>query len=179
MIKFIGLFIYEYIGNHIVNAIPFSYLRYLFYRYVMKVKCNKNVYFQMGIYIYSSKGQLQIGDHTIVNRNCTLDRRGDLIIGSNVNISPESSIFTAGHIINDNLFKGIKQKTIIEDYVWLGTRSMVMPGVKIGKGAVVLPGSIVTKNVQSMDIVGGIPAIKIGTRKSKLCYELSWRPWFM
>lgn len=61
MVQFIGLLVYEYIGNHIINSIPFAYIRYLFYKYIIKIKCDKSVYFQMGIYVYSNRGELSIG----------------------------------------------------------------------------------------------------------------------
>lgn len=122
---------------------------------------------------------LKIGDNTIINRGCVLDRRGTLQIGCNVNISPNVSIYTAGHKINDDFFNGYKEGVVIEDFVWLGTGAMVMPGVKIGKGAVVLPGSVVVNDVLPMQIVGGAPAQIYGERKSALKYSLNWRPYFM
>ena len=51
LIDFFGLFLYEYVGNHLVNSIPSSFLRYLFYRYVLRIDCSKSVYFQMHICI--------------------------------------------------------------------------------------------------------------------------------
>ena len=179
MVKFIGLLVYEYIGNHIINSIPFAYIRYLFYRYIMKIECDKSVYIQMGVYVYSSTGSLIIGKNTIINRRCVLDRRGGLYIGNNVNISPECCIFTAGHNIDGCLFDGFEKPCKIDDYLWLGTRSMVMPGVSIGRGAIILAGSIVTKDVKPMSIVGGIPAKELGLRNIDLSYELDWKPWFM
>lgn len=179
IIEILGMFIYEYLGNHVINSIPSSFFRNRFYRYVLNVKCDNSVYFQMNLYLYSSRGKLTIGKNTIINRKSVLDRRGGLFIGNNVNISPYSCIFTAGHNINSNDFAGIKASVVIEDYVWVGTKSMIMPGVHIGRGAVILPGSIVTKDVQTMCVVGGQPAKIIKQRKSNLEYELNWKPWFM
>jgi len=51
-----------------------------------------------------------------------------------------------------------KGDTIIEDGVWIGMRSMIMPGVHIGEGAVIAANSVVTKNVEPYTIVGGNPA---------------------
>jgi len=52
----------------------------------------------------------------------------------------------------------VDQPVVIGDHVWLGTRSMVMKGVRIGDGAIVAAGSIVTKDVASRSIVAGVPA---------------------
>ena len=51
-----------------------------------------------------------------------------------------------------------KGDTVIEDAVWIGMRSMIMPGVRLGEGAVIAAGSIVTKDVPPYAIVGGNPA---------------------
>ena len=122
---------------------------------------------------------LKIGDNTIINRGCVLDRRGTLKIGCNVNISPNVSIYTAGHKINDDFFNGYKKGVVIEDFVWLGTGAMIMPGVKIGEGAVILPGSVVINDVLPFEVVGGVPAVFKARRNSNINYCLSWRSYFM
>ena len=67
----------------------------------------------------------------------------------------------------------------IDDYVWIGTRAMIMPGVRVGKGAMVMPGAIVTKNIDAYSIVAGIPAKVIGKRNNNLEYNLTWRSMFL
>lgn len=54
-----------------------------------------------------------------------------------------------------------KGDTVIGDGVWIGMRAMIMPGVKIGEGAVVAANSVVTKDVEPYCIVGGNPAVVI------------------
>lgn len=56
-------------------------------------------------------------------------------------------------------------KVYIEDDVWLGRNVIVMPGIRIGKGAIVAAGSVVTKDVSDYTIVGGVPAKLIRTRQ--------------
>ncbi|KKQ96441.1 MAG: Acetyltransferase, partial [Candidatus Woesebacteria bacterium GW2011_GWA1_39_12] len=61
----------------------------------------------------------------------------------------------------------------IKDYVFIGPRAIILPGVSIGRGAVVAAGAVVTKNVPDFAIVGGVPAKVIGERKNKnLNYRL-------
>jgi galactoside O-acetyltransferase len=50
------------------------------------------------------------------------------------------------------------QPVIIEDDVWIGTRAVILPGVRIGYGSVIAAGSVVTKDVPPMTVVAGIPA---------------------
>lgn len=123
---------------------------------------------------------LFIGDYSVVNRNCRLDARGGLTIGANVSISPECYLITAGHDPHSSDFSGSIKPTqiFIHDYVWIGARAMVLPGVTIGRGAVVGAGSVVTRDVAPMDIVAGNPARSIGRRSTNLSYNLNWRPWF-
>ena len=177
--KYIYLLIFEYFTNHIVSHFPNAKLRYLFYRYVIQCKISSKAYIHMGIYIYPSYNNLIIGEYSIINSNCILDRRGSIHIGNNVNISREVAIYTGGHKINSPTFEYYDKPVKIDDYVWIGTRSMIMPGVLIGKGAMVMPGAIVTKDVAPFSIVAGIPAKKIGNRSEELSYELTWRSMFL
>ena len=66
----------------------------------------------------------------------------------------------------------------IEDYVWIGARAIILPGVKIGKGAVIAANSVVTKDIPSMTLVGGIPAKPIRNRISNLKYNLIDKEFF-
>jgi acetyltransferase-like isoleucine patch superfamily enzyme len=59
------------------------------------------------------------------------------------------------------------QTVEIGDYVFIGPRAIILPGVKIGRGAVIAAGAVVTKDVPDFTIVGGVPAKAIGERKNK------------
>ena len=75
--------------------------------------------------------------------------------------------------MNDPEF-GVKgAPVIIEDYAWVSSRTTLLPGVTIGKGAVVAAGAVVTKSVEPYTVVGGVPAKKIGERSKELNYKLS------
>jgi acetyltransferase-like isoleucine patch superfamily enzyme len=66
----------------------------------------------------------------------------------------------------------------IEDYAWISCRVVILPGVTIGKGAVVAAGAVVTTNVPPYTIVGGVPAIEIGKRTKNLNYTLDFHKAF-
>lgn len=173
-----GMFIKEYVSNHVISALPSIRLRQWFYINVLSFEMDYTVNIQMGCYFYASKGALRIGKDSIINRRCTIDRRGGLFIGNCVNISPEVSIYTAGHDPQSSSFEGVLRSVHIENYAWLGTRSMIMPGVTIGQGAVVLAGAVVTRDVAPYAIVGGVPAKVISKRTSELTYSPKWMPFF-
>jgi maltose O-acetyltransferase len=117
---------------------------------------------------------LKIGKNSTINHRCRLDSRGGLNIGDNVSISAEVCILTAEHDVQSRIFEGVKDSVTIGDYVFLGTRSMLLPGVELGRGAVVAAGAVVTKNVPALAIVGGVPATVIGTRSADFEYSANY-----
>ena len=121
---------------------------------------------------------LTIGINSVINSNCRLDSRGFLEIGNNVSISEDVILLTADH--NEDLLGVLNREknVFIGDYVWIGTRAMVLPGVKIGKGAVIAAGAVVTKNVEPLAVVGGIPAKFIKTRTEKFDYTARYKRLF-
>lgn len=66
----------------------------------------------------------------------------------------------------------------MEDYAVLYAGAVIMPGVTVGRGAVVLPFSVVIRDVPAMTVVGGVPAIPRGPRKGELNYRLDYDYWF-
>lgn len=116
---------------------------------------------------------IRIGAGSILGENIFLDGREKLVIGNHVDIASEVMIFNSEHDINSEDFHAICAPVVIEDYVFIGPRAIILPGVKIGKGAVVAAGAVVTKDVSEFEIVGGVPAQAIGERKVKdLHYRL-------
>ena len=79
-------------------------------------------------------------------------------------VAQEAYLCTGTHDFNDSSFQLITQKITIEDSAFVGARAMILPGVSIGKNAVVGAQAVVTKNVQENEIVAGNPARVIGNR---------------
>jgi acetyltransferase-like isoleucine patch superfamily enzyme len=124
-------------------------------------------------------GRLSIGAHTLVNRGVYLDNRAGITIGENVSIAHDARIYTLGHDVHDGAgFAARGKPVVIGDYAVVFAGAMVMPGVSLGKGAVVMAGSVVTKSVPPMRIVGGNPAADIGPREGEPAYTLGRRYWF-
>ena len=119
-----------------------------------------------------------IGDHTVINPFCLLDGRTGLHIGDNVSISERSLILSLEHDPQSPDFAHRRGITKIGDYAWLGMNATILPGITIGKGAVVAAGAVVTKDAGEYEIVGGVPARKIGTRTKDLRYVLDYRKLF-
>ena len=166
---------------HLVGHIPFHHIRRLFYR-LGGVKIGKGSALHMGTRFYNPK-KINIGQDSIIGEGTVLDGRESLTIGNHVDIASEVMIYTSQHNINSENFAAvedvIKKSVTIEDYVFIGPRAIILPGVKIGRGAVVGAGAVVTKDVDTLTIVGGVPAKEIGKREeSALNYKLGRAAWF-
>ena len=174
--KFFRLFFQDYFSNYWINKIPFYFIRHQYYKTVMGIKIGKGSSIHLNCFVYGTN--IQIAENSTINRNCYLDGRGRLFIGNKVSISPEVQLITEDHDYNSINFSGRSRDIVIGDYVWIGTRAIILPGVHIGKGAVVCAGAVVTKNVAEYDVVAGVPAVKIKERNKNLNYNPSWLPYF-
>jgi acetyltransferase-like isoleucine patch superfamily enzyme len=167
---------FYYLCNHIFNHIPSYNFRHWVYKYLLRYDLGENVKIQMGCYVYI-RNNFSVGDHSMINRDCVLDSRGGLVIGSRVNISPYVQIYTAEHVANSPDFAESRASVKIGDYVWISTRATILPGVTLGDGAIVAAGAVVNKDVPAYAIVGGVPAKVIGERARNLKYSPIWNSW--
>jgi acetyltransferase-like isoleucine patch superfamily enzyme len=123
---------------------------------------------------------IEIGPETVIGHWATLDGRRGLRIGRGVNLSSEAALWTLQHDPDDRGFGVRGGPVVIEDNAWISFRATILPGVRIGRGAVVAAGAVVTGDVEEYAIVGGIPARRIGTRSRDLDYNpAEGGPWFV
>ncbi len=160
----------NYATNEVISRIPSFSLRRTWYERVLGARMGPGAGVHLGCFIwFYGPGQVRrdgfvLGARSRINRDCCLDVRGSLEIGEDVSISPEVTILTAGHAVDDPLFRVETRPVVIEDHVWVGFRAIVMPGVRLGRGCVVAAGSVVTRDVEPCAIVAGVPARKVGER---------------
>jgi acetyltransferase-like isoleucine patch superfamily enzyme len=162
-----------FLSNRIVARVPSHTLRKLFYRHCLRFGIGKQSYIFMDAWFDARHG-FSMGDNSVINQKCRLDNRGGIIIADNVSISAEVCILTADHDLQSAEFAGRKKPVTIESYVFIGTRATILPGVTIGRGAVVAAGAVVTRDVEPYVIVAGIPARRIGARQRDLRYQLNY-----
>lgn len=153
------------------GLVPCHYFRLFFYT-LAGMKIGKGSRIHIGArFFYPAK--IQIGEGSILGDNIFLDGRDKLTIGNHVDIASGVMIYNSEHDVNSEDFKAIIAPVEIGDFCFIGPRAIILPGVKIGRGAVVAAGAVVTKDVGEFQIVGGIPAQIIGERKiSDLHYKL-------
>lgn len=167
----------DYFFREWVMYIPIHFIRNIFIRITLK-SVGKDTSFLMGVEIRNGRN-IYIGDNCVINKKVLLDGRGGkLVVGNNVDIAQETNIWTLEHDPQSDWHADKGGDVMIEDYVWIASRVTVLPGVRIGRGAVIACNSVVTNNVEGMTINAGIPARKIGERNSGLKYILKHEPWF-
>lgn len=162
-----------YFTNRIVANVPFHSIRAFFYKYFLNIKIEEESRIFMEAW-FDTRKKFTLGKNSIINEKCRLDNRGGIYIGANVSISSQVCILTGDHDIQSPDFAGRARSVNIDDYVFIGTRAMILPGVTLGKGCVVGAGSVVTKDVAPFTIVAGIPAKPIGQRIEELTYTTTY-----
>ena len=124
-------------------------------------------------------GNISIGDHVWIGHRCYLEGMGGITIGTGTIVGNGTEIISANHnfrgedmqeVPYDKRF--ITKKVTIGENVWFGMRALVLPGVTIGEGAIVGAGSVVTKDVPPLAIVGGNPAKVLKYREADQYYRL-------
>ncbi len=171
-LEFVTGFLWWFVGN-----LPFHTWRRFFYRLAgMKIGHGSTLHMQARIY---DPRHINIGQDTLIGEKATLDgrrqlvnSRGALTIGNHVDIASEVMLWTSQHDLKSDTWAAIEEPVVIQDYVFIGPRSIILPGVTIGKGAVVAAGAVVTKDVPARAIVAGVPAKVIGARTAPLDYRL-------
>jgi len=160
-----------------VGHVPSHYYRRFFYRlFGMKIGKGSTLHMWASFYNVSN---ISIGEDSIIGERVVLDGRDKLKIGNHVDIATDVMIYNAQHDVKDENFCAVSAPVVIEDYVFIGPRAIILPGVTVKKGAVVGAGAVVTKDVEEGVIVGGVPAKQIGQREVKdLNYRLGRAAWF-
>ena len=137
--------------------------------------CGKKVHFGMHSRFFGIE-HIHLGnDISIGERSILMCTKADIYIGDHVMTGPSVTMVTGNHridikdrpmtsITNDEKLPENDQKIILEGDNWIGTNAVILKGVTIGKGAVVAAGAVVTSDVPSNAIVGGIPAKVISYR---------------
>lgn len=171
--KGLGLILYRCFAKHL----PVSYTRFIgkgakrlrgFCAKLIIAECGRNVNIERGA-VFSTR--LVIGDNSGIGINSFLE--GACRIGSDVMMGPDCVILSTNHDFSRTDIPMRLQGNLCEapvtigNDVWIGRRTMIMPGVEVGDGAIIAAGAVVTKNVGPYTVVGGVPARILKYRAGK------------
>ena len=110
---------------------------------------------------------LQMGDNCWLDGGAKIYNVARIKLGANCVVSAGAFLCAAGHDVDSQIFELATKPIEVGDCVWVASNSIVLPGVKIGDGAVVAAGAVVTKDVEPWTVVGGNPAKFIKRRELK------------
>lgn len=161
------------LAPHIVGMVPLHGFRVSLFR-ALGARIGTHSSVHRGCRFYQIQN-LTIGNHSVINCAVILDARMRLTIGDNVSVSEQVAIYSLQHDIDDPDFRTAGGPVVLSDLVYVGARAIILPGVTVGRGAVVAAGAVVTHDVPDYAVVGGVPARIIGERARTLRYQLDYR----
>ena len=116
------------------------------------------------IELVSVTGPLTIGDGSFLNYGCSISAHASVTIGRNCLIGNYVLIMDNDyHDPLDHARLSVSKPIVIEDDAWIGARAIILKGVRVGRGAVVAAGAVVTKDVPARTMVAGVPATPVRT----------------
>ena len=123
--------------------------------------------------LLGKKCNLSVGERSFIGTGSHIALHNRVSIGARVVINNNVTLLTASHRLDDPMWSMYSAPIIVEDYAWLATGCTVLPGVKIGRGAVVGAGAVVRSDVPEFAIVTGNPAVEMSKRR---CSDLTYSP---
>ncbi len=163
----------------VARHLPKSHAKYSFGAKILRRFLVKKIVNHVGVNVNIERNailgsrEIAIGDNSGIGVACEL--LGPVILGDNVIMGPEVVIYTRNHqykdssnLIREQGYAEVKPVKIGND-VWIGRRTIILPGVTVGDGAVLGAGSIISKDVAAYTVVGGNPAkvLKYRTEQKK------------
>lgn len=120
--------------------------------------------------LHAYGGSINVGRRSCVNHFCFVNGAGGVELGDDVMLGTHTVILSSEHSVDDLTVPmgqqpSVPRPVVIEDDVYLGAHVTVLAGIRIGTGAVVAAGAVVTRDVPPYAVVGGVPARLIRSRR--------------
>ena len=108
--------------------------------------------------------KLSLGNYVWIGERVWIDNLDNVMIGNHVCISQGSMLICGSHNYKQKSFDLITKEIALNDGVWIGAKSIILPGVVAESHAIVSAGSVISKNLESFTVYKGNPAEKVGSR---------------
>jgi maltose O-acetyltransferase len=154
------------VGIHLVNSIANAVGQDVVSRMIrraalglMGVRIGRRSVIDGGGYVYGR--QLILGQRCFVNRGCYFDLTAWVVLGDDVEVGHGVTFVTAAHQLGGparRAGRAAGQPIVVGNGSWIGANATILPGVRIGQGAVVAAGAIVVHDVADNTLVAGVPA---------------------
>jgi maltose O-acetyltransferase len=154
---------------HLINLIKLLIVRFSFKLRGVKLGVLADI---SNANIQGSLVNLSLGNFSFIGKS-DLMLHARVSIGNSTIINDRVTILTASHITSDPNFQMTKNSVVIDDYAWICTGSCILPGVHIGRGAIVAAFAVVSKDVPPYAIVAGNPAALV---KYRNCTDFRYKP---
>lgn len=141
-----------------MRLMPYNKMRTLWLR-IFGAKMGRCCHVYPSVRIYAP-WNLTLGEWTCIGPRVEIYDKGTIRIGSESVISQNAYLCTASHDISDPHMALVTKPIIIGNHVWVAAKATVLPGVKIGDGAVIGACSVVTKDVSPWKVAAGNPAVE-------------------
>ena len=142
--------------------LPFSFFK-VFILTIFGAKIGKSVVIKPSVNI-KYPWKLSLGNHVWIGENVWIDNLDNVVIGNNVCISQGAFLLCGNHNYKKDSFDLITKPIIVEDGVWIGAKSTVLPGVTAKSHSILSAGSVTSKNLEPYSIYRGNPAEKVSIR---------------
>lgn len=167
---------WELLYNSLINRIPSHTIRLAWLR-IGGAKIGRGSTLWRYTEVLGVEG-LRIGEDTCIGWHCQIDARAGLTIGNHVTVASHVIMIAGGHDLQAPEFWAVGLPIRIDDYAWITTRSVLLAGAEIGRGAVVSAGTVVSKPVAPCTIVGGADARVLGERCTEFNYKVGGKGLF-
>ena len=141
---------------------PFNNVKVFLLR-IFGAKIGSNVIIKPGVNI-KYPWKLKIGNHVWIGEKVWIDNLDDIIIGDNVCLSQGSMLLCGSHNYKSSTFDLLIGKIIIEDGVWIGSKSVVLQNVTCKNHSVLSVNSVASSNLDEYSIYRGNPAVRLKDR---------------
>ena len=142
--------------------LPFTFIKVFILR-IFGAKIGKSVVIKPSVNI-KYPWKLSLGNHVWIGENVWIDNLDNVVIGNNVCISQGAFLLCGNHNYKKDSFDLITNPIIVEDGVWIGAKSTVLPGVTAKSHSILSAGSVTSKDLEPYSIYRGNPAEKVSIR---------------